>query len=84
MSVDVKFNASALPDPEATGRYEDEEGREYRYEVLENGALAIFEKEGRVLLRDAEPIAVFGPAAWFSVTGDARSRRDAPGGFAGV
>jgi hypothetical protein len=80
MSVDVKFNANALVTEDTDGRYEDQEGREYRYQVLDSGALAIFEKERSVLTRDAEPIAVFGPAAWFSVTGDARSRRDSPGG----
>jgi hypothetical protein len=85
MSVDVKFNASTFGADDPDGRYEDGEGREYRYEVLNNGALAIFEKEeGKKLFRDTEPIAVFGPSAWFSVTGDARSRRDAPGGFASV
>lgn len=83
MSVDVKFNASAVDEHEALkGRYEDGEGREYRYQLLNSGALAIFEKEGGYLLSDAEPIAVFGPAAWFSVTGDARTGRDALGGFA--
>jgi hypothetical protein len=80
MSVDVKFNANAVIPDEADGRYEDDEGREYRYQVLDSGALAVFELEGRVLVRDAEPIMVFGPSAWFSVTGDARSKRDSPGG----
>jgi hypothetical protein len=81
MSVEVKFTASGVRSA-PNGRYEDEEGREYRYQVLNNGALAIFAKEGGYLLRDAEPHIVYGPAAWFSVTGDPRTGRDAPGGFA--
>jgi hypothetical protein len=80
----VKFNVDVEKGVEdGAGRYEDGEGREYRYEVLDSGALAVFEKEeGSKLFYDTTPIAVYGPAAWFSVTGDARSRQDAPGGFA--
>ncbi|WP_327169556.1 hypothetical protein [Streptomyces subrutilus] len=59
--------------------YEDGEGVEYRYVINDNGTLAIFEKEeGGHLAGNAEPVAVYGPAAWFSVRGNARSKKDTP------
>lgn len=81
MSVQVKFIVDLAEGAEGgAGRYEDGEGREYRYLVHDNGTLAIYEKEeGGVLLKDTEPIVVFGPAAWFSVTGDLRTEKDHPG-----
>ncbi len=72
MSVEIKFTGPVDP-----YRYEDGEGREYRYVVNDNGTLSIFEKEqdGHIAADD-EPIAVYGSAAWFSVTGDARTKKD--------
>ncbi|WP_171110592.1 MULTISPECIES: hypothetical protein [unclassified Streptomyces] len=76
MSVNVKFNGDRADED---GRYEDGEGREYRYSVADNGTLLIWEKEtGGHIDRKAEPIVTFGPAAWFSVTGDAKSTKDNP------
>ncbi|MGW7498596.1 hypothetical protein ACWGKA_30500 [Streptomyces luteogriseus] len=74
MSVEIKFIGSEDP-----FRYEDGEGREYRYVTNDNGTLSIFEKEmgGRIAKHEA-PIAVYGPAAWFSVSGDPRTTADAP------
>ncbi|MFD8970536.1 hypothetical protein ACFV0C_37040 [Streptomyces sp. NPDC059568] len=73
MSVEIKFNSSSHGDV----RYEDGEGREYRYLVKEGGTLAILEMEDDgVLTKDSEPIAVYGAAAWFSVTGDALRASD--------
>lgn len=78
MSVDVKFTQVAPNEAiENGGRYEDGEGREYRYVIGDSGVLLIFEKElDKRLTRDAEPIAVYGPHAWFSVTGDTRAKGD--------
>ncbi|MET7412511.1 hypothetical protein [Streptomyces rubiginosohelvolus] len=72
MSVEIKFTGPVDP-----FHYQDGEGNEYRYEVNENGTLSIFEKErgGHIATKD-QPIAVYGPAAWFSVTGDARTTKD--------
>lgn len=74
MSVEIKFIGADDP-----FRYEDGEGSEYRYVVNENGTLSIFEKEmgGRIGRKD-DPIAVYGSAAWFSVTGDPRTTKDNP------
>ncbi|MEV8353189.1 hypothetical protein ACFVTT_34020 [Streptomyces niveus] len=74
MSVLVKFIGGT---PEEDGRYEDGEGREYRYAPQENGALAIYEKEtGESIPPEEQPIAIYGPAAWFSVSGDKLTRSD--------
>ncbi|MFF1416563.1 hypothetical protein [Streptomyces sp. NPDC058280] len=60
-------------------RYEDGEGREYRYVIGDNGTLSIFGKEmGGRLERNQQPDIVYGPAAWFSVSGDVRTRADEP------
>jgi hypothetical protein len=73
MSVDICFRRETLE----PGRYEDGEGREYRYTVDENGALSIFMKEaGGSLAKDEPPLVVYSPAAWFSVTGDPRTSKD--------
>jgi hypothetical protein len=74
MSVEIKFIGADDP-----FRYEDGEGREYRYVVNDNGTLSIFEKEdgGHITKKEA-PVAVYGPAAWFSVSGDPWSTADAP------
>jgi hypothetical protein len=73
MSVDICFRSETLE----PGRYEDGEGREYRYTVNENGTLSIFMKEaGGTLTKDEPPLVVYSPAAWFSVTGDPRTSRD--------
>ncbi|MFJ2183443.1 hypothetical protein ACIOJG_22760 [Streptomyces anulatus] len=72
MSVEIKFTGPVDP-----CLYQDGEGNEYRYEVNANGTLSIFEKEhGGHIGSKEQPIAVYGPAAWFSVTGDARSTKD--------
>lgn len=82
MSVHVKFNVDLEQGvADGAGRYEDGEGREYRYATQDNGTLAIFEKEtDGFLFGDSEPIVVFGPSAWFSVTGDPRTKADLRGG----
>ncbi|MFG3085120.1 hypothetical protein [Streptomyces parvulus] len=73
MSVEIKPIGAEEP-----FRYEDGEGREYRYAVNDNGTLSIFEKEtGGHIAAKADPIAVYGAAAWFSVTGDPRTTKDA-------
>ncbi|MFC7869638.1 hypothetical protein ACFUS2_00560 [[Kitasatospora] papulosa] len=61
-------------------RFEDgHEGRDYRYVIGDNGTLSIFGKEeGGRLVRDQEPDIVYGPAAWYSVEGDARTKADEP------
>ncbi|MET7321516.1 hypothetical protein [Streptomyces sp. NPDC005549] len=80
MSVEIKFIGQEEP-----FTYEDGEGNEYRYQVEGSGALAVFEKTvGKTVPRDALPIAVYGPAAWFSVTGTALGASDrGPGRLAG-
>ncbi|NUH35270.1 hypothetical protein HUF15_00545 [Streptomyces samsunensis] len=75
MSVQVKFIHDREEDD---GRYEDSEGREYRYVIREDGALAIYEKTGRYLEKDRDPYVVYGSAAWFRVSGDALSKKDRP------
>ncbi|MFF2522438.1 hypothetical protein [Streptomyces liangshanensis] len=78
MSVEIKFidKTRASEDPY---RHEDGEGREYRYVVQDNGTLAIFEKEESGYIQgNADPIAVYGAAAWFSVTGDPKTKKDSP------
>ncbi|MGW0550555.1 hypothetical protein [Streptomyces altiplanensis] len=73
MSIQIRF----ISDQHDDYTYEDGEGREYRYVVADNGSLVIFEKEvGGHITRDADPIAVYGPAAWFSVSGDLRKKTD--------
>lgn len=72
MSVHIKFTNGG------DDRYEDGEGREYRYEVGTNGTIAIYAKPiDGFLAKDSMPIEVFGPTAWFSVSGDARTQADA-------
>ncbi|MYW48876.1 hypothetical protein [Streptomyces sp. SID161] len=72
----MKFNSDKT---EEDGRFEDGEGREYRYSIGDNGALLIWEKEaGGHIAKKAEPFVIYGPAAWFSVVGDARSSHDDP------
>ncbi|WP_445524794.1 hypothetical protein [Streptomyces cyslabdanicus] len=80
MSVEIKFIGREEP-----FKYEDGEGNEYRYRVEDSGALSVFEKEsGKYVKTDALPIAVYGPAAWFSVTGSALGKSDrGPGRVAG-
>ncbi|GGJ82014.1 hypothetical protein GCM10011583_11930 [Streptomyces camponoticapitis] len=74
MSVEIKFT-----NREDDQRYEDGEGREYRYTAEGSGALSIYEKEdGETIGKEAVPIAVYGPTAWFSVTGDPVGRADRP------
>lgn len=75
MSVEIKF----IGTESEPFRYEDGEGREYRYVVNDNGTLSIFEKEdGGSIAKSAPPITTYGSAAWFSVTGDPRTSDDAP------
>lgn len=77
--VDIEFTGVSPRSGKPEYVYEDGEGYEYRYEVGENGALAVYEKSvSEGLPNNAQPIAVYGPSAWFSVRGDARSRADAP------
>ncbi|MBZ6250565.1 hypothetical protein KVH27_19555 [Streptomyces olivaceus] len=72
MSVEIKFIGEQEP-----FSYTDGEGTVYRYRVEDSGALSIFEKEGKGYVPvDAGPIAVYGPAAWFSVSGDKFSKAD--------
>ncbi|WP_406200129.1 hypothetical protein OG331_25185 [Streptomyces sp. NBC_01017] len=80
MSVEIKFIGEQEP-----FSYTDGEGTEYRYRVQDSGALSIFEKAaGKTMARDALPIAVYGPAAWFSVTGTSLGASDrGPGRVAG-
>ncbi|MFC8625620.1 hypothetical protein [Streptomyces anulatus] len=60
-------------------RYQDGDGREYRYVIGENGTLSIFGKEeGGRLVRNQQPDIVYGPAAWYSVEGDVRTKADEP------
>ncbi|MFH9413957.1 hypothetical protein [Streptomyces rochei] len=72
MSVQIKFVGQEEP-----FTYEDGNGNEYRYQVEDSGALSVFEKEGGAYLKKGtDPIAVYGPSAWFSVSGNALSRSD--------
>lgn len=75
MSVTVE-----IKNGDETVNYGDVDGREYRYEIGEhNGVLSIYSKEaGGRLVRDPVPDVVYGPGAWHSVTGDPRTRADAP------
>ncbi|MGV9282124.1 hypothetical protein [Streptomyces sp. NPDC003730] len=80
MSVEIKFIGQEEP-----FTYEDGDGNEYRYRVEDSGALAVFEKAaGKIVPRGAQPIAVYGPTAWFSVMGTALGADDrGPGRVAG-
>lgn len=72
MAVELKLigEAGAL-------EYEDDEHRVFRYEVAASGTLAIYQKPpGGFIEMDAAPSVVYGPAAWFSVSGDVKSRGD--------
>ncbi|WP_326681082.1 hypothetical protein [Streptomyces sp. NBC_01237] len=84
MSIRIQFNSEDRGD-KGLYEYEDGEGREYRYAVLDSGALAVFEKEtGGSIGKDEAPISVYGPHAWFSVSGDQRTKADdRPGRTAG-
>lgn len=76
MSVRIQFNDRDRGDDGST-EYEDGQGREYRYAVLDSGALAVFEKEtGGSIEKGEPPISVYGPHAWFSVSGDPRTKAD--------
>lgn len=76
MSIRIQFNSEERGD-KGRYEYEDGEGREYRYAVLDSGALAVFEKEtGGSIAKDEAPISVYGPHAWFSVSGDPRTKAD--------
>lgn len=76
MSIRIQFNGEDRGD-KGHYEYEDGERNEYRYAVLDSGALAVFEKEvGGSIGKDAAPISVYGPNAWFSVSGDPRTKAD--------
>ncbi|MFB7776916.1 hypothetical protein [Streptomyces bauhiniae] len=77
MSVEIKLIGAELE--KEPFRYEDGDGCEYRYVVNDNGTLSIFEKEdgGHITKKEA-PLAVYGAAAWSSVTGDPWTTADAP------
>lgn len=69
MAVSITFMQGSGP---GTLEYEDGDGSVYRYEVRESGALAVYEtSQGEFSLSDSTTVAVYGPAAWFSVTGAA-------------
>jgi hypothetical protein len=71
MSVHIKYNGGGDFD------YEDKEGLAYRYAIGDNGTLSVYERQGDVLIsKDAEPLAVYGPAAWFSVSGTQLKKED--------
>ncbi|MFE2112043.1 hypothetical protein ACFXAY_01435 [Streptomyces microflavus] len=75
MSVVITFKDG---DRDEEIRYEDgHEGRDYRYVIGGNGTLSIFGKEEKKrLVKDQQPDIVYGPGAWFSVEGDALTRKD--------
>ncbi|MEU0990887.1 hypothetical protein [Streptomyces sp. NPDC005953] len=76
MSVVVTFKAG---NRDEDLRYQDGEDREYLYVIGDNGTLAIYGKEANGRLEPGQqPDIIYGPAAWFSVSGDTRTRADEP------
>ncbi|MCB5168005.1 hypothetical protein LG634_24655 [Streptomyces bambusae] len=75
--VEIQFTGQSPVTGQATYTYKDDGSSEYRYAINDNGTLAIFEKEkGGNLGRTDVPVAVYGAAAWFSVSGDPRTSAD--------
>ncbi|NUS82974.1 MAG: hypothetical protein HOY75_09510 [Streptomyces sp.] len=75
MAVEIQ-----IKNGDETVNYGDVEGREYRYEIGEqNGTLAVYSKpDGGRLERNQKPDIIYGPSAWVSVSGDPKTRADAP------
>lgn len=60
-------------------RYQDGEDPEYLYVIGDNRTLAIYGKETNGRLEPGQqPGIIYGPAAWFSVSGDTRTRAIEP------
>lgn len=75
--VEIQFTGQSPVTGQTAFTYEDDGSSEYRYVINDNGTLAIYEKEkGSTLGRADAPVAVYGAAAWFSVSGDPRTSAD--------
>lgn len=76
MTVRIVMHASSLPQgypsDERDQNYEDTSGARYAYTVQQSGALTVWKLEGGMPLPEIE--IVYGPTAWESVQGDARSQ----------